>query len=141
KNLMNVAIIGGGISGLMAAHQLQQLQGHADYTLFEKSSRLGGHTDTHEVSVAGQRYHVDTGFIVCNRSVYKNFFAMLDHYGVKTQSSDMSFAVKNLASGLEYNATNLTSLFCQKKNLFNPKFYRMINHFIVRLITRIWSYW
>lgn len=120
---MNVAIIGGGISGLMAAHHLQ---GHAEYTLFEKSSRLGGHTDTHEVTVAGQKYHVDTGFIVCNRAVYKNFFAMLDRYDIKTQSSNMSFAVKNMSSGLEYNATNLASLFCQKKNLFNIKFYRMI---------------
>ncbi len=120
---MKVAIIGGGISGLMAAHHLE---GHADYILFEKSDRLGGHTDTHKVKVADKSYHVDTGFIVCNRSVYKNFFAMLDKYQIKTQSSDMSFAVNNMASGLEYNATNISSLFCQKKNLFNLKFYKMI---------------
>jgi len=120
---MKVAIIGGGISGLMVA---EQLEGLCDYTLFEKSDYLGGHTDTHQVTVQGKSYNVDTGFIVCNRSVYKNFFKMLDKYRIETQKSDMSFAVNNLDSGLVYNATNIASLFCQKKNIFNPKFYSMI---------------
>jgi hypothetical protein len=120
---MNVAIIGGGISGLMVA---EQLEGICDYTLFEMSDYLGGHTDTHKLMIQGKSYNVDTGFIVCNRSAYKNFFKMLDKYGIETQKSDMSFAVNNLDSGLIYNATNLASLFCQKKNLFNPKFYLMI---------------
>ena len=120
---MNVAIIGGGISGLMVA---EQLEGVCDYTLFEKSDYLGGHTDTHNVTVQSKSYSVDTGFIVCNREVYKNFFSMLDKYQIETQSSDMSFAVNNLDSGLIYNATNVSSLFCQKKNLFNLKFYSMI---------------
>ena len=120
---MKVAIIGGGISGLMVA---EQLEGLCEYTLFEKSDYLGGHTDTHEVTIQGKSYRVDTGFIVCNRSVYKNFFKMLDKYTIKTQKSNMSFAVNNLDSGMIYNATNISSLFCQKKNIFNPKFYRMI---------------
>jgi predicted NAD/FAD-binding protein len=120
---MNVAIIGAGISGLMVA---EQLEGVCDYTLFEKSDYLGGHTDTHEVTIQNKTYNVDTGFIVCNRKVYKHFFKMLDKYGVETQKSDMSFAVNNLETGLVYNATNMASLFCQKRNIFNPKFYRMI---------------
>ncbi|MCO4821618.1 MAG: FAD-dependent oxidoreductase [Flavobacteriaceae bacterium] len=120
---MKVAIIGGGISGLMVA---EQLEGVCDYTLFEKSDYIGGHTDTHTVKIKDKDYQVDTGFIVCNRNVYKHFFQMLDKYNIQTQKSDMSFAVNNLDTGLVYNATNLTSLFCQKKNLFNPKFYRMI---------------
>ena len=120
---MKVAIIGGGISGLMAA---RQLQGQADYTLFEKNARVGGHTDTHEVVIQGDTYSVDTGFIVFNPPNYPNFSAMLEEYQVASQSSDMSFAVSNQLSGLEYNATNLAGLFCQKKNLFSFKFYGMI---------------
>jgi predicted NAD/FAD-binding protein len=123
ENFMKVAIIGGGISGLMAA---EQLEGIVEYTLFEKSNYLGGHTDTHVVDIQGKTYNVDTGFIVCNRSVYKIFFNMLDKYDISTQPSDMSFGVKNVSTGLEYNATNLASLFSQKRNLLNFKFYRMI---------------
>ncbi len=38
----------------------------------------------------------------------------------------MSFAVSNRVTGMEYNATSLRTLFCQKSNLFKPKFYRML---------------
>jgi protoporphyrinogen/coproporphyrinogen III oxidase len=42
-----VAIIGGGISGLSAAHQLQQLDPSLDWQLFEAGNQLGGvlHTE------------------------------------------------------------------------------------------------
>lgn len=120
---MKVAIIGGGISGMMVA---DQLNGSVDYTLFEQADYLGGHANTQSIVVEGKNILVDTGFIVFNRDIYHHFNGMLERYGVKTIKSDMSFAVSNRSSGLEYNATNLRSLFCQKLNLFNPKFYRMI---------------
>jgi oxygen-dependent protoporphyrinogen oxidase len=37
-----IAVIGGGISGLAAAHRLQELDPAAEVTLFEASGRLGG---------------------------------------------------------------------------------------------------
>jgi oxygen-dependent protoporphyrinogen oxidase len=37
-----VAVIGGGISGLSAAHRIHELAPHAAITLFEASARLGG---------------------------------------------------------------------------------------------------
>lgn len=120
---MKVAIIGGGISGLMAA---DKLNGLVDYTLFEAADRLGGHADTQTVHVDGQTIDVDTGFIVFNEDVYHHFNDMLERYEVPSIKSDMSFAVSNKVSGLEYNATNLNRLFCQRKNLLNPRFYRMI---------------
>lgn len=120
---MKVAIIGSGISGLMAAEQLNHL---VDYTLFEAADYLGGHANTQTVYVDGQTIKVDTGFIVFNEDVYQHFNAMLQRYGVESIASDMSFAVANRQSGLEYNATNLNRLFCQRKNFFNPRFYRMI---------------
>ncbi len=120
---MKVAIIGGGISGLMVA---DQLNGEVDYTLYEQADYLGGHANTQQVEIEGQSIDVDTGFIVFNEDVYQHFNAMLNKYGVESIKSDMSFAVANRLSGLEYNATNLRTLFCQKSNLFKPKFYRMI---------------
>jgi predicted NAD/FAD-binding protein len=38
----------------------------------------------------------------------------------------MSFAVRNERSGLEYNATDLPGLFCQRRNLVSPRFWRML---------------
>ncbi len=120
---MKVAIIGGGISGLKVA---DELNGLVDYTLYEQADYLGGHANTQHVEVDGQSINVDTGFIVFNEDVYQHFNAMLTKYGVESIKSDMSFAVSNRLTGLEYNATNLRALFCQKSNLFKPKFYRMI---------------
>ena len=37
-----VAVVGGGISGVAAAHRLAE---SVDVTLFEAQRRLGGHTD------------------------------------------------------------------------------------------------
>lgn len=120
---MKVAIIGGGIAGMMVA---DQLNGVADYTLFEAADYLGGHANTQTVRVDGQPIKVDTGFIVFNEDVYVHFNDMLQRYQVESIESDMSFAVSNRVSGLEYNATSLRTLFCQKRNLFKPSFYRMI---------------
>jgi oxygen-dependent protoporphyrinogen oxidase len=41
-----IAVIGGGITGLAAAHRLQELLPHAKLALFEASSRLGGILET-----------------------------------------------------------------------------------------------
>ncbi len=120
---MKVAIIGGGISGLMVA---DQLNGLVDYTLFEQADYLGGHANTQTVRVDGNVFNVDTGFIVFNEDVYQHFGDMLSRYQVESIKSDMSFAISNRVTGLEYNATSIAKLFCQKSNLFNPQFYRMI---------------
>lgn len=120
---MNIAIIGSGISGLYAAHYLSQQ--HA-VTLFEANPYLGGHTDTHNIVLEGQNYAVDTGFIVFNEHRYQHFCQFLRDLGVASQPSDMSFSVMNAQTGLEYNATTLDKLFCQRRNLLSPRFYRMI---------------
>ena len=38
----------------------------------------------------------------------------------------MSFSVRNAASGLEYNATKLDTLFCQRRNLLSARFLGML---------------
>ena len=120
---MNIAIIGAGISGLTAAWEL-----HHDHTLtiFEANDYIGGHTHTVEVEVQGQRYAVDTGFIVFNDWTYPNFIALLEQLGVTAQPTLMSFSVRCERTGLEYNGENLNTLFAQRRNLFRPSFHRMI---------------
>jgi predicted NAD/FAD-binding protein len=125
---MRVAVVGGGISGLVAA---ERLASDMDVTLFEAATRLGGHADTHQIEVddgeGGQKtIAVDTGFIVFNPENYPTFYGLLQKYQVPYKDSDMSFAVSNQLTGLEYNAGTLNGLFSQRKNIISLKFYRML---------------
>lgn len=94
-----VAIVGGGVTGLVAAHHLHR---HHDITLFESAGRLGGHAHTVDVEVDGASFPVDTGFIVCNERTYPRFTAILDRLGVTTEPSEMSLSVTDRRSGIEW---------------------------------------
>lgn len=120
---MRIAIIGSGISGLVCAWLLYRQH---DITVYEANDYIGGHTHTHDVSLNGKDYSVDSGFIVFNRRNYPNFSKVLDTLGVDSQPTSMSFSVHCERSGLEYNGTSLNRLFAQRRNLLRPSFYRMI---------------
>ena len=121
---MRIAVIGSGISGLAASWLLAQRH---DVTLFEANDYFGGHTHTHSVHLAGRDYAVDSGFIVFSRRHYPLFAALLDALGVDSQPTTMSFSVHSGASGLEYNATSLDTLFCQRRNLLSRRFLGMVH--------------
>jgi len=123
NNKKRVAIIGAGISGLSSAYQLYK---DVDITVYEKEDYFGGHTDTHALDIDGQRVNIDSGFIVFCKQFYPHFSAMLNELGVASQKTEMSFSAKNHQTGVVYNATSLNKLFCQRKNLFRPSFYRML---------------
>ncbi|MGP1718151.1 MAG: NAD(P)/FAD-dependent oxidoreductase [Methylophilus sp.] len=120
---MNIAIIGSGIAGNTLAYHLHQQH---QVTVFEANDYIGGHTHTHQVSIAGETHLVDTGFIVFNDKTYPEFERMLRTTGVAWRDSDMSFSVRNEVTGLEYNGTSINSLFAQRRNFLSPAFYRMI---------------
>lgn len=121
--MMRIAIVGGGIAGIYAAHYLSRRH---EVTLYEANAYLGGHTDTHNIVLNARNYAVDTGFIVFNAHNYRHFCGFLADLGVASQPSDMTFSVANALTGLEYNATTLDKLFCQRRNLLRPRFYRMV---------------
>ena len=120
---MKIAVIGTGIAGNVAAYHLCKQH---DVSVFEANDYVGGHTHTHDILWQDQRYAVDTGFIVFNYQTYPNFTALLNELDVAVQPSNMSFSVKCEQTGLEYNGTTLNTLFAQRRNLFRPTFYRMI---------------
>jgi predicted NAD/FAD-binding protein len=120
---MKIAIIGTGISGMVAAYLLNQ---EHDIAVFEANDYIGGHTHTVAVEQEGTTYAVDTGFIVFNERTYPNFVRLLQRLGVAPQPTSMSFSVTCERSGLEYNGTSLNTLFAQRRNLFRPSFYRML---------------
>jgi predicted NAD/FAD-binding protein len=120
---MRIAIVGSGISGLASAWLLSKRH---DVVLFEANDYLGGHTHTHEIELDGRCHRVDTGFIVHNRQHYPLLTRLFDELGVETKPTTMSFSVHSEASGVEYSATSLDTLFCQRSNLVSRRFLGML---------------
>lgn len=129
---LKVAIVGSGISGLAVAHTLQ---GRADITLFEAGDYFGGHTHTVNVTLpveGGAVTHgVDTGFLVYNERTYPNLINLFAQLGVQTTASEMSFSVQAPGAGrggqaLEWSGNNLSTVFAQRSNLLNPRFWGML---------------
>lgn len=120
---LDVAVIGSGISGMAAAWLLSRTH---RVTVYEQDGRVGGHSNTVDVPGGDEPIAVDTGFIVFNELNYPNLTALFAHLGVETQASEMSFAASLDDGGLEYSGSSLRSLFGQSRNLFRPRFWRML---------------
>ena len=119
---MKVAVVGAGVSGLVAAHMLAP---EHDVTVYEAADRAGGHSNTVRVDLADETHWIDTGFIVLNDRNYPHFSALLAQLGVATQPSRMSFSVSDGQGGFEYAGTP-RGLFARRSHLASARFLRMI---------------
>lgn len=124
---MRIAIVGAGVSGLLAAHILQRSH---EVTLFEASAGPGGHVDTHEIRLGATHHIVDTGFMVFNEVTYPNFSELLKRLGIASQKTDMALSVRSERSGVEWGSGSLGSVFSQPGNLLRPSFRRMIRDIV-----------
>lgn len=128
---LKVAIVGSGISGLAAAHALS---GRAEVSLFEAGAYFGGHTHTVDVTLPTPQgpvtHGVDTGFLVLNERTYPNLLKLFAELGVVTAKSDMSFSVQAFDQtherALEWSGCNLNTVFAQRSNLVNARFWGML---------------
>lgn len=121
-----IAVIGGGISGMGAAHYISKSH---QVVLFEAESRLGGHART---VVAGKRgdQPVDTGFIVFNKPNYPHLVKLFAELDVPTTESSMAFGVSARDGRLEYGLSGVDALFAQRRNLARPAFLRMVRDIV-----------
>lgn len=117
-----IAVIGGGISGMAAAHMLADRN---SVVLFEAEPRLGGHART---VIAGKRKDqaVDTGFIVFNRVNYPHLVKLFEKLSVPVTESTMSFGASIRGGAMEYGLASMDTIFAQRRNAFNPRFLRML---------------
>lgn len=131
---MKIAIVGSGISGLTVAHRLRD---QAKLTLLEAGDYFGGHTHTVDLTLPSRErpgtavtYGVDTGFLVFNERTYPHLIALFAELGVETSKSDMSFSVQvpqaHRGQTLEWSGSSLDTVFSQRRNLVNPRFWRML---------------
>lgn len=121
-----IAVVGAGIAGLATAYFLQRRH---DVVLFEAGRYLGGHANTVDIELAGQRCAVDTGFLVYNERTYPNLLRLFDELNVASVASDMSFGVA-MADGLEWAGTSLDTVFAQRRRLASPAFLRMLRNIL-----------
>ncbi len=122
---MKIAVIGSGISGLIAADLLSQRH---QVVLFEKEDRVGGHTNTillpREV---GGSLPVDAGWIIHHGFNNPNLTALLSELGVQTRNADMSFSVSLGNGAYEYKrGARFWSLLTQPSNLLSWTHLRML---------------
>lgn len=117
-----IAVIGGGIAGMAAAHLLADDNA---VVLFEAEGRLGGHART---KLAGKRgdQPVDTGFIVFNRVNYPHLVRLFEKLDVPVAKSSMSFGASINGGWLEYGLKDLNSVFAQRINIARPRYARLI---------------
>ncbi|HET8567152.1 MAG TPA: FAD-dependent oxidoreductase [Solirubrobacterales bacterium] len=119
---MRIAIVGTGVSGLVAAHRLAR---EHEIVVYEASERIGGHSHTVPVEAADGTHWIDTGFIVFNNRNYPHFEALLDELGVASRPSHMSFSVSDGRGRFEYSGTPW-GLFARPAHLLSPGFLGML---------------
>ena len=117
-----IAVIGGGISGMGAAHFLA---GSNHVVLFESGNRLGGHARTVVAGKHGDQ-PVDTGFIVFNRPNYPHLVDLFNDLDVPVTKSDMSFGVSACHGRMEYALASVDAVFARRRHIVHPSFLRMV---------------
>ena len=125
---MKIGVIGSGVSGLVSALTLQE---KFEVSLFEKNSKLGGHSNTVTIEQENKKYSVETGFIVLNDKNYPMFTSLLKHLNIGVNNSSMSFSVSVDKGQFEYSSSYI-GLLGQTKNIIDPKYWGMlrdINYF------------
>ncbi|KAI4735631.1 FAD/NAD(P)-binding domain-containing protein [Aureobasidium sp. EXF-12298] len=133
-----VAIVGSGCAGLGAAWALQNT--NHEVHIFEKSDRLGGHTNTQTFTHGKHSTPVDTGFIVMNSATYPNLIRFLNHVKVDIVPTLMTFSVSRNHGEFEWSGSG-EGIFAQRENIFKPRMWRMIfdiirfNQFALDLLT------
>jgi uncharacterized protein len=121
--MLKTAIIGTGIAGMGCGHFLHSKD---EFTIYEQNDYIGGHTNTVTVDEDGEPVYIDTGFMVFNYKTYPNLRTLFAQLDAPVKKTDMSFSVQHLPSGLEYSGSSLNHLFAQRKNIFNPRYIKML---------------
>ena len=121
-----IAVVGSGIAGLSAAHELTRTG--ARVTLFEAEGRLGGHAHTqHVVPARGPALALDTAFLVHNERTYPYLLRLFADLGVATRESEMSMSVRCLGCGLEYaGARGPAGLLARPGSLLRGRYLRLL---------------
>ncbi len=120
---MKIAIVGTGVSGLVAAHLLHP---EHEITVYEAGARVGGHSQHGRGRDATASSHwIDTGFIVFNDRNYPNFEALLERARGRQPALAHGLLGLRRRGGFEYSGTP-RGLFARPSHLLSPAFLGML---------------
>ncbi|RAP33705.1 amine oxidase [Candidatus Marinamargulisbacteria bacterium SCGC AG-410-N11] len=120
----SIAIIGGGVAGIVSAFLLSK---QYNVTIYESNNRLGGHSNTIHVNDKNLGdIGIDTGFIVFNELNYPLFQKFLTRLNVPYQCSDMSFGYFDPSKNFWYSSDFPSGIFSQRKHLTSYSFWQFL---------------
>lgn len=122
---MRIGIVGSGIAGLTAAYLLAP---HAQVTLYEKDTYLGGHAHTAYVPHNNTTIPVDTGFMVYNPSAYPYFVELLRQLNVASTETVMSFSV-SIPGVVAYNS-DIRGIFGNAQQITSLRYWKFLTEVI-----------
>lgn len=101
-----IAVIGGGISGLIAAKTLSELGYHNNY-LFEAQPMLGGNSSTQAVLIGAQTRWADMGVNDYNTKTYLNIYRLICELGAETFPLDDTTSYSTSDGTVSYTVDGL----------------------------------
>ncbi|WP_055562835.1 NAD(P)-binding protein [Hymenobacter sp. AT01-02] len=101
-----IAIIGGGISGMVAAKTLSELGYHNNY-VFEAQSELGGNSSTQAVQLGADTRWADMGVNDYNTKTYLNIYRLICELGAVTAPLDDTTSYSNSDGTVSYTVDGL----------------------------------
>lgn len=115
-----IAIIGGGIAGVSAAHYLHEYDAGAHITLFEKEAILGGNAQTVEVTTtSGKKCMIDIGPQYFTEGPWDDYLAFLEQTigmnTIRTESMAGTLLVQREAENIPLIVTPLNGKFRGEK--------------------------
>jgi uncharacterized protein len=120
---MRIAIVGAGVSGLVAAYLLNRQH---EIEIFEARAAAGGHANNVLAPQEdGDPIPLDVGFVVYNERTYPHFTRLLRDLEVETQASDMSFGVRVERDDFEFSSRGLRGYLAQPRNAISATHLRM----------------
>lgn len=90
---IRVAIVGGGMAGVSAAHHVLALDKNVEITLFEKEHNLGGNARTIEIKDnSGKTISIDAGPQYFEDELWTNYITFLKSYNLFNEDEIYNFA-------------------------------------------------
>ncbi len=101
-----IAVIGGGISGLIAAKTLCELGYHNSY-IFEAQAELGGNSSTQPVALGSDIRWADMGVNDYNTKTYLNIYRLICELGAETFPLDDTTSYSTSDGTVSYTVDGL----------------------------------